>query len=324
MNVKCRLAVGMLWCGAQGLACGGQMDAGFDQPRGLLPVDERSPLVVVNDGGKDNWQVEYAALLAANQRVDLLAVVVNSNAEYPSIEENVGNFRQLIGAARASGMRHLPDPTASIAPQLVRPDSGRIEDTVPNRSEGARLIVRAAAERGSVVHPIAVATGGALTDVADAYLLDPRVAERAVVVASLGRTDGTGASTSDPNGGRDPWATVIVTSRFRYVQVNGYYDQMLDVPPERLADLPANGFGEWMAQKSTTILDTIVACDQLSVLASALPWFASSVRKLRVADDDATLLAADADGPIWHVDQCETDRARDELWTMLTAPATFR
>ena len=112
-------------------ACGGQLDAGFDEPHGLLPVDERSPLVVVNDGALDNWQVEYAALLASSGRAELLALVVNANAEYPSIETNVGNFRKLIAAARDSGMQHLPDPTTSVAPKLVRPESGRIEDTLP-------------------------------------------------------------------------------------------------------------------------------------------------------------------------------------------------
>ena len=85
---------------ALALGCGGQLDAGFDEPHGLLPIDERSPLVIVNDGALDNWQVEYAALLASSGRAELLGVVVNANAEYPSIETNVGNFRALIASAR--------------------------------------------------------------------------------------------------------------------------------------------------------------------------------------------------------------------------------
>ena len=46
--------------------CGGaDLDAGSDRPRGLLPVDDRSPVVVVNDGPHDNWQGEFAMLLAS-------------------------------------------------------------------------------------------------------------------------------------------------------------------------------------------------------------------------------------------------------------------
>jgi len=217
--------------------CGGQLDAGSDVPHGPLPVDERSAVVVVNDGALDNWQGEYAAILAASDRLRFVGLVVNSTTEYPSVETNVTGFRDMISAARDSGMKNLPDPTASIAPSLTEPASGSIEDTVPNRSEGARFILQAAATYGSAVHPLAIATGGALTDVADAYLMDPSLTERAVVVSSLGQNDGDGATTFNPNGGHDTWATFIVTSRLRLVQVNGYYDQMLDVPAPKLMAL---------------------------------------------------------------------------------------
>jgi hypothetical protein len=306
------------------VACGGELDAGYDEARGPLPVDERSPLVVVNDGALDNWQVEYAALLAGARRAELVGIAVNSSAEYPSLETNVQNFRDLIAAARESGITALPDPVASVAPTLVRPQSERIEDTAPNNSEGARMILRAVNEHGSRVHPLAIATGGALTDVADAYLVDPSIAERVVVVSSLGVSRGTGASTIDPNGARDSWATTIVISRLPYVQVNGYYDQLLDLPEERVADLPANPFGDWMAAKRTKLLDKLVACDQVSVFAAALPWFPSEVRKLRVDPDDSSLLVEDEAGPIWQVRSGDADRARSEIWSLLEDPSTYR
>jgi hypothetical protein len=304
--------------------CSSQLDAGSDVLHGSLPVDERSAVVVINDGGRDNWQGEYAALLASTGRLELAGLIVNSNAEYPSVDVNVTNYRQMVNAARTSGLRRIPDPTASIAPTLVRPESGVIEDTAPNHSEGARLILEAAATHASSVHPLAIATGGALTDVADAYLLDPTLAERAVVVASLGQTDGEGATALDPNGSRDSWATFIVTSRMRYVQVNGYYDQMLDIPAERAPELPANPFGRWMADKRANILDLVHACDQISVLAVALPWFAADVTRLRLDDGESATLVPDPDGQVWHVRQTESERARDELWASLKDPRTFQ
>jgi hypothetical protein len=297
--------------------CSGQLDAGYDSPHGALPVDERSAMIVVNDGARDNWQGEYAALLAASGQLRLVGIIVNANAEYPVLETNVSGYRQMITAARASGMRHLPDATASVAPALTPPASGVIEDTLPNRSEGARLIVQAVKQWGTVAHPLAIATGGALTDVADAWLLEPAIAERAVVVASLGRTEAGGASTRDPNGDRDAWATFIVMSRLRFVQVNGYYDQRADIPESRVAELPDNAFGAWMAQKRGDILGVIHACDQVSVLSAALPWFPQDVTRMRLDSGDATILEPDSHGPLWHVARTDSERALSLLWSTL-------
>lgn len=304
-------------------ACSGQLDAGYDVPHGSLPVDERSAMVVINDGARDNWQGEYAALLAASTPLRLVGIVVNATFEYPSLETNLSGFSDLVAAARESGMKDVPDPVGSNGPALVRPKSERIEDTTPNGSPGAQLIIDAAKRWGTIAHPLAIATGGALTDVADAWLLDPTLAERAVVVASLGMAEGSGARTSNPNGGRDEWATHIVTSRLRFVQVNSYYDQLADFPDARLAELPKNAFGDWIAAKSADILDLIQACDQVSVLAAALPWFAQDVSHLRIDDADLTLLDSDPQGPIWYVRRGDSDRAREQVWAALTNPNTF-
>ena len=319
-------AQAVLWLGVSAaLGCGGKLDAGEDTPHGKLPVDERSAIVMVNDGPRDNWQGEYAILLAAHRHVQFVGLIVNSSPVYPSLEDNVTGFREMIQAARDSGITHLPDPTASVSPRLVRPASGSIDDAVPNRSEGARLILDAATRFGTTVHPLVVATGSALTDVADAYLIDPTLAEHAVVVASLGTATADGARAGGPNGDIDSWATTIVTSRMRYVQVNGYYDQLLDVPEARAVELPDNPFGAWMAGKRGEILELTVACDQLSIQAAALPWFASGVTRMRVEPgDDPLLLTPDPAGEIWHVAGSDSDRARDELWAALKDPSTFR
>jgi len=319
-----RLLTTTVYCALATASCGGQLDAGYDVLHGALPVDERSAVVLVNDGARDNWQGEYAALLAASQQIKLVGLVVNSSSEYPSVETNVTGYRQMLAAARNSGMRHLPEPTASVAPALMQPPGGSIEDTMPNRSEGARLILESAAAYGTAIHPLAIATGGALTDVADAYLLDPTLAERAVVVASLGQTETDGASTMNPNGGHDTWATFIVASRMRFVQVNGYYDQLLDVPEDRVSELPENAFGRWMAEKRPDLLNLIVACDQISVLSTALPWFASGVTHMRVDPADPAHLVPDAAGQIWHVAETDSVRARSEIWTRLKDPSTFQ
>lgn len=323
-GVTIRFAVATCFALA-GLGCSGKLDAGSDSPHGPLPVDERSAIIISNEGARDNWHGEYAMLLAATQRIELVGIIVNSSAGYPDIEVNVTGFRRMIQAARDSGMRHIPDASASVSPVLAKPASGVIEDTVANRSEGARLILAAAARYGGAVHPLAIATGGQLTDVADAYLMDPTLPQRAVVVSSLGNVVDGAVLSGSPNGNLDSWATTIVASRMRYVQVNGFYDQLLDVPESRTRELPQNPFGAFMTEKRAEILDLVFACDQVSVLSVALPWFAGDVTRMRLQPNDETLkLLPDPNGDVWHVASSQSERMRAEIWQMLTDPATYR
>jgi hypothetical protein len=154
--------------------------------------------------------------------------------------------------------------------------------------------------------------------------MDPTLAERAVLVSSLGTGNDAGAVSGAPNGNVDVWATTIVTSKLRFVQVNGYYDQLQDLPEARVPELPQNPFGTWMANKRPEILELVSACDQVSVLAAALPWFAQDVVHMRAeTSDDFPTLVPDVSGQIWHVSRSDSARAREELWAALKDPATF-
>src|SRR6266700_2288065 len=139
-------------------ACTQTFDVGHNRPHGLLPVDQRNPIILLNDGAYDNWSGEYAVLLANGGGSPLAAIIVNETSAWPDIQTNVGGYRDLV-----------------------------------------------------------VAT----------------VTDRVVVVSSLGSTTSTGGGMGSPNGQGDPWADVIVTSRFRYVQVSAWYDQLTDVPTSR-------------------------------------------------------------------------------------------
>ncbi len=309
------------------VGCGAELDAGSDRLRGTLPVDARSPIVVLNDGPNDNWHAEYAVTLAGAGRIKLAGIVVNTVPGYPSLTDNVRGFRDLVAAARESGMSGLPEPTASVAPPLVRPDNADLERTVPNRSEGARFILDAAARLSTPVHPLVIATGGALTDIADAYLLDNSLPARVVVVASLGGPVDSVPSTGDPNGPNDPWAAVIVSARFRYVQVNGFYDQLQEIPEQRVPELPANSWGRWISAKRPKILDLFVACDQVSVMAVAFPGFALDVERMSSPVTPALGLPAsfvpDPTGNVWHVPRSDAASASGLFWDALKDPRTY-
>ncbi|HTA91954.1 MAG TPA: hypothetical protein VK745_20380, partial [Polyangiaceae bacterium] len=178
------------------VGCGSaELDAGFDRPDDPLPVDAHNPLIISNDGARDNWQGELAAALASSGQLQLLGIVVNASAIYPSLSDNLSAWNALVNAARASGMGDIPDPLASDSAPLTRPSSGAIDDTTPTTSAGAAFIIDASAHFSQPLLPVVVATGGRLTDLADAYLLDHSVTARVTVVASAGQTTGASIST---------------------------------------------------------------------------------------------------------------------------------
>ncbi len=310
------------------IACGGsELDAGSNQPRGPLPIDARNPVILTNDGARDNWDGEFALAFASRREIELLGIIVTATSYYPDIDRNVQGWREMVKAARDSGMSHLPDPSASIGAPLVRPASGDIEATEPNYSEGAHLILDAARTHSEPARPIVIAVGGRLTEVADAYLLDPSVADRVVVVASLGgvAADASSAAMTVPNGDLDHWADEIVLRKFRYVQVNAFYAQQDDLTPDRAAALPNNPFSAWITGKLGDILATPSAADQNSIIACALPDFPLDLTRMSEATSDppaegaTPTLAPDPTGNAWVVTRGNNAEASSRFRQMLQA-----
>ena len=324
-----RSAVASLVLALLSLGCDESRNLGSSVPHGLLPVDERNPILLANDGASDNWQGEYAVLLANGGGPQLAGMIVNTSGPWPDLDTNIAGWRGLVAAARASGLRNIPDPIASTGPPLARPASGRIQDTTANRSEGANLILEKSASLSLPYRPLVVVTGGRLTDVADAYLMDPTVTERVVVVSSMGSTTDTGAAMGPPNGEMDPWADAIVTAHFRFVQVSAFYDQTTDVPTTRLGDLPANAFGDWIAAKQPSIFDLDQAADQVGVAAVGISSFVTEVKSVSAAGligTGATAgpdLVADPAGPLLLVTKSEGADATARFWQLLADPSTY-
>ncbi len=309
-------------------ACGGTLDAGSDLTKEPLPVGPANPVILTNDGPSDNWHGEYAALFAHAGGPPLAGIVVSTGGMWFDLEANLAGWQDLVLRARASGLTNVPDPIPSVGVPLERPSNGDLDATVPNDSDGARFIVETSARLSRPGLPVVVTTGGRLTEVADAYLIDPTVTERVVVVASLG----TGLSDGEelahlgvPNGEIDPWAGAIVAQRFRYVQVSAYYDQLADFPPERLAELPANPFCDRIRSKQPEIFDNSLASDQVGVLALGLAGFALDVRRVSFAgfELDEPVLALDAHGEAWLVSASDGAAVRTRIWSMLLEPKTF-
>jgi len=305
-------------------ACGNEtLDAGSNHQHGILPVDERNPLIVCNDGSYDNWQGEYAVLLAAAGGSPLAGIIVNSSPPWPDVNVNVAGWMDLVEAARASGLP-APDPTPSPSSPLKRPASGQIDETTPNGSDGARRIIELARELALPDRPVVIATGGSLTEVADAYLLDKEhLKERVVVVSSLGTASGSGGEMGPPNGEADPWAATIVARRLNYIQVSGYYDQTADVPEARIPNLPANAFGARMAKKQKNIYIWPKAADQVSVVAARMPQFVITAARVSAGPPVGANASAGPDltndprGPSWLVSEVSGPALRNRIWQIL-------
>lgn len=311
-------------------ACSGTLDAGWDEPRGQLPilVDQRNPIVLCNDGPYDNWQGEYAMLFASGGGPPLAGIAINTSPAGTNLDDNMAGWRQMTEAARQSGLTGIPDPRASHGPVLVRPSDGKIESTAPNHSEGADLIVTASKELSLPFRPLVVVTGGRLTDVADAYLVDPTLPDRVVVVSSLGTATADGGMMGIPDGEMDTWADIIVAQKFRYIQVSAFYDQKADLSDSLIAQLPANSFTDWIRSKKTKVYDDVLAADQVGVLTVALPSFVSSftraVQQGVDSDRNWPILRIDPSGPVWLVTKIDGALATARFGQFLLDPATFR
>jgi hypothetical protein len=309
-------------------ACTSTLDAGRNE-HGLLPVDQHNPVILYQDDWSGDWLGEYAALLANTGGPPLAGIIVNASKLWGDLNINSSGWRDLVAAARSSGLQAIPSVTASAGAPLAIPADGRIDSTTANGSSGAKLIVDTSRALSTPERPVVVVSATSLTDVADAYLLDHAVVDRVVVVAALGSYSAPNGIMGAPNGDMDPWADWIVAQKFRYIQVSAYYDQTADVPADKLPLLPANAFGDRIRSKQPHVIDVLQAADQVALLAVALPTFAVAAQ--RASPDVAAgfettrgpRLLPDANGNVLVVTAIAGQLAGARLWEMLETPGIF-
>ncbi len=219
-----------------------------------VPYDNSNPVVYDNDETIDMYTDEYLMALASSGEIHLVGIVTSSaiapyNPDVTSAEyQQMAREREAMARlARTSGFRHIPNPVRGVAGSLQKPTSGRIEDTNPIGSEGSRLIVKEA-RKASPERPLVVVEGGPLTTIADAYLLDPTIADKVVVAWLGGRLEGGVDDMGDYNGWSDGWAAYVVLEKLRLVQFP-FRRYAPSVPKAKLLELPASPLRDWMVQK---------------------------------------------------------------------------
>ena len=228
-----------------------------------LGFSSQNPVVFDNDNVVESGYLEiYVLALASQGLVDLRGVIRSSSFHEErrsppysklSVEEILMETPEVHAMAKRNGFENLPPyfPGPSISLDSRKPESGLIDDTLPFGTPGAQFIVEQA-KSASPEKPLVLVLGGQATIAADAYLLDPEIADNVIVawqaggdLDSKGFLVGNRYNYTRP----DPWATYIVLERMRVVL---FLDDVMrdrnlpEISLEQIAALPQSELRESM------------------------------------------------------------------------------
>jgi hypothetical protein len=286
-----------------------------------LPYDKSNPVIYENDSHEDIYTDEYLFALASAGDINLKGIITSTSYKDAWQEREilyghlVNGRREMVDKARRSGMSNLPDPVNGPTEALVRPVSGRIEDTVPVDSSGSRLIVQEAA-KASVEKPLVIIMGGQSTVVADAYLLDPSISEKVIVAWLAGES---GGHLYGFNGWVDLWGTYILVSKLKTVLFGPVFEQTPFIPKKRLWELPDTELRQWMIEKELphVNLPGLKDYDAQPAIPLMRPDYVKkiSVKSFSHFDPEGiSMLKEDENGNILVVDDADMDIASEEWW----------
>jgi hypothetical protein len=183
----------------------------------LQGVGPDNPIIYDNDWWFDVFDNNYLWAQASLGAADLRGNVVSRDmwdwqkGYLYSFEQSWEDAEKAIKLARDSGLKNIPDLTRGSDRALERPESGRIEDTMPHPTAGSRLIV-AQAQRATPQKPLLVIAGGPQTTVANALLTNPEIAPNMIVF---------NLTVNGGYNGKDGWSAYIVAKKTRSVDWGG-------------------------------------------------------------------------------------------------------
>ncbi len=242
-------------------------------------------------------------------------------------QEFVKGREMIMDLATASGLQNLPELFSGTNRKLVRPENNRIEDTKPLDIDGSHFIVKIAG-KCSFSKPLVIITGGQLTSVANAYLLDPSIAEKIVFMGIFG------AEAIDYNAGLDAWAWTIILAKFRVAAIpigppgnrGVVYMKPPEVPKERiLNELDQNiPFFKWMYEKDhpTNWLPAESDYDGHPAILITRPDYVTQWTRYRfdgINENGRPILIEDITGTIMQAENAVQDIATDEFWRVMHA-----
>jgi hypothetical protein len=294
-----------------------------------LPFRRGCPAFYDNDDHRDVYTDEYLLTLAHLGDIKLVGMTTTYAPNVREYELFVRGRAQIVQTARRSGLQHLPDVRAGMGKRLTRPASNRPEDTQPLNLAASRTLI-AEAREVSPDKPLVVITGGQLTVVADAWLLDRDIASR-VVVAGL-----FGVPGRDYNASLDAWAWTVVVSNFRVLAVpfgtpqnrGTVFLKAAEVPKQRIRDeLPQDvPFFRWIFEKHhpSNLGPEEHDYDGQAAIALMRPDYITKVQRWRAIgihpNGDAKLVRDD-NGPIYEAVDADQRIATTEFWRAMKSAA---
>ncbi|MBD3377521.1 hypothetical protein GF406_21005 [candidate division KSB1 bacterium] len=295
------------------------------QPRAHLPFQAISAVVADNDDHRDVYTDEYLMLCSHLGEFRLLGLVTSYAANAREYDMFVQGRQDMVDMARKCGLQNVPAALAGAGVRLQRPESNRIEDTRALALPASHWLVEQA-RHAFVDTPLVVVTGGPLTTVADAYLIDPSIAEKIVVSGVFGVRE------IDYNAGLDAWAWTIVLSKFRVLGIpigppkarGKVYMKPPYVPKSRLQKEFKNGcdFFQWMIDKhhpSNTLPDEH-DYDGQAAIPLLQPQYITDVARFRVEaidDKGRPRLIPDPKGSVYEALDANQDLATAEFWRVM-------
>ncbi len=296
-----------------------------------LPFDRTCPVFYDNDDHRDVYTDEYLLALAHLGDIELKGMITTYRANQREYELFVAGRREICDIARQSGMRNVPKTMAGARTQLERPASNRIQDTKPLNLPSSRWLARIAGQ-ATEERPLVIVTGGQLTAIADAYLLEPTIAGKVVVSGVFG------CERPDYNSGLDRWAWTIVMSKFRVLSIpfgppgnrGKVYMKMPLVPRRRIRDelgleIP---FFRMMYTKQHPRGPHEKDADGQGAVVIMRPDYITKVKRFSATGIDTAgnpVLAADENGPIYKAVDADQQIATAEFWrAMKKTASSFR
>jgi hypothetical protein len=204
-------------------------------------MEPGNPVILDNERWDNGMENEYIWLKASAGLLNLRGNIVTQDvggAQKTTIAIQMKKCREDIRVARLAGLKNLKEPVAGAELRIVLPPASRLEDLVAIRSDGSDLIV-AEALKATPEKPLIVVAGGPLTTVAQAYLTDPAIASRMIVVGIF----------SFSINSADTIANFIVSKKCRYLQWGRNYSWGGTLDVARLNKIPKSIMGDQVYRK---------------------------------------------------------------------------
>lgn len=290
---------------------------------GGWPLKKNCRVIYDNDDHRDVYTDEYLLALSSIGEIKFKGIITTySPREYSLFVEG---RKQIIELSKRSGLKNIPELFHGTNKQLKRPGNNKIEDTSPLMIEGSDFIVSQAL-KATPKNPLVIVTGGQLTSVANAYLINPSIAENILVMGVFG------AKNMDYNAGLDAWAWTIILNKLRVIAIpigppdsrGEVYMKPPVVPKERIkTELDqAIPFFKWMYEKEhpSNELPNEGDFDGQPAILITKPHYVTQWKRFNstgINERGHPILEENENGKIWQAENASQQIATDEFWRVM-------